>query len=126
MQASPRAKLETGHGRDNIGDWYDASETVIWAFALVSGGKFEVRATYACDPEKGGEFETRIKWVKDRKSMQCVFSCHVWDTGGWNQFREIDLGYVELDQPGAYTLEVTPVARDWKAMNLAESATVAC
>ena len=111
MKASPRAKLETGHGRDNIGDWYDASETVTWGIGFINGAKFEVRVTYSCIPDKGGDFEVR---VGDQK-----FSGHARDTGGWNQFQEVALGYLEM-QPGMYTLEVVPTAHDWKAMNLAE------
>ena len=41
------------------------------------------------------------------------------DTGGWDRFRRVELGQIEIQQPGAVVVKVRPKdAATWKAINL--------
>jgi len=40
-------------------------------------------------------------------------------TGGWNTFRNIELGQIEISQSGEQVINVKPAdANNWKAINL--------
>jgi len=39
-------------------------------------------------------------------------------SGGYEEFKSIELGTFAIKKPGEYTLTMTPVKKDWKPINV--------
>jgi alpha-L-fucosidase len=103
-------KLEAQGGKSNIGYWDDAGEWVEWHARAVQPGPYQVTATIA---SANGEADFVIE-----VGGQAV-SALVPQTAGWDQFTTAELGRVEIQPPGEFTVKVR--ARDaasWRAINL--------
>jgi alpha-L-fucosidase len=103
-------QLEERGGKPNIGFWDKADESVSWGARLPKAGTFKVSATLAT-PNAGAHF------VIDVNGQTLAAAAPA--TGSWDEFQTVELGQVELPQPG--NLIVTVRAQDaasWKAINL--------
>ena len=107
------ARYESDGGKDNIGYWTDAADTVSWKLAVVKPGEFDVEIAYACDKGSGGgEFTIAVEGGQP-------LSGTVKETGSWTQFTTERLGTLKLDKAGQFTLTVKPTKKPGLAlMNL--------
>jgi hypothetical protein len=96
------ARYESGHGKDNIGFWTDASDSIAWRFRAQRSGSYRALMTYACDPSTpGGRFSLQL----GEQSIEGT----VHPTESWTDFHEFDLGELLITSPGKHELRVSPI-----------------
>jgi alpha-L-fucosidase len=103
-------QLETQDGLPDIGYWDKGDEWVSWTAQIPKAGVFKVSATVAT-------FNADASFVVEAGGVQISAQAPV--TGGWDKFQTIDLGQIQIKQPG--NLEVKVHSKDtasWKAINL--------
>jgi len=101
-------KVESKYGDPNIGYWINKADTAQWNFKLTAPGKFNVVAELATN----GQSRFSIA-AGDSK-----IACEAPNTGGYDQFRKLDLGTLELGKAGTHRLVVTPDASGWSPLNV--------
>jgi len=105
-----RIKQEEQDGQPNIGYWDRADEWVSWKVQFTKPGAFVVSAGCAT-VHADSEFVVEVAGQQlTGKAPQ---------TNGWADFHVLDLGRIEIEQPGEQVVKVHP--RDpntWKAINL--------
>ncbi|MCE2882097.1 MAG: alpha-L-fucosidase [Planctomycetaceae bacterium] len=93
----PSIKVEQvgviGDVRHNIGYWLDAAATASWPIAIgaAQGGEFVVEAELGCADAAAG---SRMRLEVDGGSGPIEFTVPA--TGGWQQYRTVELGRVKL------------------------------
>jgi alpha-L-fucosidase len=105
-----KIKVEEKGGLPDIGFWDDGSEWVSWTAQIAKAGQYKVSATMAtvfsdasCVIEIGGQ---KINAV-------------IPQTEGWDKFAPVELGSVEIPQPGKLSINVrSKEGAAWKAINL--------
>jgi len=103
-------KTEDHGGQSNIGFWDNGSEWVSWNMQCPQAGAFKLSASLA---SVTGESEFVIEVAGQQISGQAV------PTAGWDQFKEVSLGRIEIKQPGEHLVKIRPKdAANWRAMNL--------
>jgi len=101
-------QYESGHGKDNIGYWWNAEDTASWAFKIDRPGQFEVSVDIAA--LESAKFEVLIGEQKLSSTSPA--------TKDYTKFKRTNLnGTFDLGA-GSVTLTVKPVAEKWQAMNL--------
>ena len=97
--------LQKSAGRDNIGRWIKAEESVSWKLNVRQAGIFRVFATYAAT---GGGGLLAVEATRDGESPARLgtLSAQRQGTGGWDKFQEFELGALELPAPGILDLTV--------------------
>jgi len=95
------ARYESGAGKDNIGYWSEVGDWVSWSFRIARPGRFRVMLEYACASENGGTFRLAV----DGGEVQAQIK----PTGSWTAFATLDLGEVEIGEPGRCALAVKPI-----------------
>jgi alpha-L-fucosidase len=105
------ARYESGHGKDNIGFWTEASDWVSWPLRVDHGGQFEVHLTQATDAGTGGS-EFAVEVAAERLTGT------VRETGSWTAFETTVLGRVRIPA-GEHACAVRAVSKPGLAvMNL--------
>jgi hypothetical protein len=104
----PHIRYEQGHGRDNIGFWFDAQAWVEWKFRVTQPGKFAVAAEIAA-PQSAS---IRVR-VGDSQ-LQAALPA----TGDFGKFVSVKLGTIEIPEAGKTALAVKAVAEGWHPINL--------
>jgi alpha-L-fucosidase len=88
---------------DFIGHWTEAGDWIEWEFRTVQGGAYEVEAVVGADPAcEGNRFTLE---AGDQKIEGKVSS-----TGGYEKFRTVKLGTLNVPGPGTVRASVKPVA----------------
>jgi alpha-L-fucosidase len=101
-------QYESGHGKDNIGYWWNAADTASWTFKVDRPGQFKATADIAA--LEAAKFEI----VVGAQTLSGTSPA----TKDYAKFKRTDLTGT-LDLPtGKVTLIVTPIAEGWQAMNL--------
>jgi alpha-L-fucosidase len=101
-------QYESGHGKDNIGYWWNAEDTASWTFKIDRPGKFKVSAEIAA--LESAKFELLVGAQKLSGTSPA--------TKDYTKFKRVSLGSeIELASRSV-TLTVKPVAEKWQAMNL--------
>ncbi len=105
-----QVKTENQGGRPNVGFWDKPQDWVSWKVNFKQAGTFKVSASCAT-VHADAEFAVGLAGRQlAGKAPQ---------TGGWADFRVVDLGSFEITQPGEQLVKVS--AKDpatWKAINL--------
>lgn len=91
------AKFE--EAKKAIGFWTDANDVVSWNFQITKPGNFRVLASIACDKDSDGSLASLYQ---DRQERQFV----VHDTGGWDKFKEIDIGSISISKDGPAKISI--------------------
>ena len=103
-------KTEDHGGQPNIGYWDHGSDWVSWKVQFPQPGVFKVTASCAC---VSGESEFVVELAGQQISGKAG------QTAGWDQFKELSLGQVEINKPGEQVVKVLPKdPQNWRAMNL--------
>lgn len=90
--------------KNTIGFWTNPSDQVSWDFELKTPGRFSVEILQACGKDQGGsEVALSIAGETLRFTVE--------DTGHFQNFVPREIGTVTLEQPGTYTLNVTPLRK---------------
>ena len=72
-------------------------------------GSFEVIAKLATEAP-----ETKFEVIAGSSKLQAS----VTSTGGYDKFKEVSLGQIEIPKAGVHTLQIKPIKGQWKPMNL--------
>jgi len=94
------AKYESGADRDCIGFWTNAKDWVEWKARADRPGTYAVKLTYAVEPPGGSEFTVEVAG----QELSGVATA----TGGWGQFKTIELGEIRIDEAGNLAVAVRP------------------
>ena len=102
------ARLEGGD-EANIGWWTDAASSVAWTIKVAKAGTFNLwgRMSTTADSSR---FNLQIG---DQK-----IACQVYNTGGYDDYREVELGRISVPAPGVYTVRMSPDPAGWRPLNL--------
>jgi alpha-L-fucosidase len=103
-------QLETQGGLPDIGYWDKGDEWVSWTAQIPKAGTFNVSATVAT-------LNAEASFVVEVGGQTISAQAPV--TGSWEKFQTVDLGRIQIKQPGDLTVKVR--AKDkatWKAINL--------
>jgi hypothetical protein len=101
-------RVEQIAGEHNIGYWLSASDAVEWPCQLNSPGKFEVSAEVA--GPSASEFVIELGGQQ--------LAAQVPATGSFDKFETVDLGSIDLKEPGKQTATIRPSSQSWNAINL--------
>ena len=103
-------KTEAQGGQPNIGFWDRPDEWVSWKAKLDKPGTFRVRASVAT-------IHADAEFVAEAAGQKLVGKPP--RTGSWAEFRDVELGQLEIKQAGDCTVSVKARdAKTWKAINL--------
>ena len=103
-------KIEAQGGQPNIGFWDKSEEWVSWKAKVDKPGAFQVSA--ACATTRAD-----AQFVVEVAGRQLTGKPAV--TKGWEDFQVLDLGRIEVQQPGELTISVRcRDAASWKPINL--------
>ena len=102
--------IENRDGKPNIGFWDKGDEWAYWKVRFAQPGRFKVSAS--CASILGG-----AEFVIEVADQQLTGRPE--ETQGWDKFKEVRLGRVEVNLAGDQVLTIRPRdAGKWKAMNL--------
>jgi len=105
-----RIKVESRGGSPNIGFWDDPKEWASWKAKVTRAGTYEVSVSVA-SPKGNSSF---VVEVGDQSLAGKAPA-----TGGWDAYRAVSLGKVQVKEPGEVVVKVRPKdAETWKAINL--------
>ncbi len=96
---------------DDVGYWRNTNVVVSWIANVERAGAYRVMITIACDRgSAGASFDVRVGSQKANGVSS--------DTGGWEKYKEIDLGPVILRRPGKIPVEVQLTRHYGNGMNV--------
>jgi alpha-L-fucosidase len=103
-------KIEQRSGRSNVGFWDNAADWISWKATFTEPGTFTVTARIATT-------HAASEFVLEAAGQQLVGK--VQQTGDWDNFRMIELGKVDIKQPGVQEVKLRPrAAATWRPINL--------
>jgi alpha-L-fucosidase len=103
-------KTEDHGGQSNIGFWDKGEEWASWKVQFLQAGTFKLIVSVA---STSGSSQFVIEAAGQQLSGVAA------QTSGWDQFKEIDIGQLEVKQPGQQEVKVRAKdAQNWQAMNL--------
>jgi alpha-L-fucosidase len=101
---------ESQGGQPNIGFWDRADEWASWKVQFTTPGAFQVLALCATTHD-------RSEFVIEAAGRE--LTANAVKTGGWDSFRPVEAGRIEIQQAGEQVVKIRPRdANTWKAMNL--------
>jgi hypothetical protein len=100
---SRRMRFEPKPEKNCLGFWTETGDWAEWLFSVHEGGRFTVQLHHGCGPGNGGS-EVEV-WINDKKHAFTVA-----DTGGFQSWKAVDLGVVELTE-GDHRVVITPVSK---------------
>jgi len=105
-----QVRVEERGGKSNIGFWDRAAEWASWNMKIMAPGTYRITADIATT-FSGGELVVEI-------AGQTV-TVKAPGTGSWDRFQPVEIGEIEIKQPGDYVVKARPRdAATWKAINL--------
>jgi alpha-L-fucosidase len=106
---STHLSLEEKNGIKNIGNWIDARLWINYTFEISKTG------TYTLQGDIAGEKKCEITFKLADQPGKII---EINPTGSISKFQSRDMGSYTFDEPGIYTLELKPVAKDWSPVKL--------
>lgn len=97
------AQYESGSNRDCIGVWNSVDAWVSWTAVVKKSGKYTVTALQSMAGEPGSKYKVSIAGSE--------LTGEVKSTGDWGEFVPVEVGTVEIKEPGTYTLAVKPIEK---------------
>jgi alpha-L-fucosidase len=90
-------------GNFHISKWTGPGDTAEWIVNISKPGKFKLSLTYSATREMEGQpFKINAGGT--------VIKSRVIETGGWFEYTEVPVGYIELNKAGNYTVTMEPVS----------------
>ena len=92
-----------------LGFWTDPADFAEWEFVVTKPGRYKVTITQGCGPGNGGsQVEVRLNGEKSGFT--------VLETPGFQDWKEVDAGTLEIKQSGLQRLVVQPLDKKGKAV----------
>jgi alpha-L-fucosidase len=103
-------KTENRDGIANLGFWDNPNDYVSWPVDFARAGSYAVTATVS---SASGPSPLTLEIGKEK------LAGHVPTTGGWDNFRDVELGIIAVKKPGTLEVKLRPTNSDkWNAINL--------
>jgi len=106
---STNMRYEPDEKKNCLGFWTNVEDWAEWNFDVSSPGKFKVEIVQGCGADQGG---SEVAVLVNDKTLK--FS--VEDTGGFQNWKTVDLGTVDLTHAGEHKLAVKPLSKAAKAV----------
>ena len=106
---SKEMRYEPKPEKDCLGMWRHQEDWAEWVFDVNAPGEFELSVEYGCG--NGNEGSEVAVLVNDQ-----TFKFTVEDTGGFQSWKEISLGKVEVNTEGKNKLAIVPLSKKAKAV----------
>jgi hypothetical protein len=90
--------------KNTLGYWVRVDDSASWEFQIARPGKFRVEILQGCGTGSGG---SEVELAVGEQTLAFT----VEETGGFQRFVRREIGMLELDQPGRYTLVVKPIKK---------------
>lgn len=106
---SERMRFEPKEEKQCLGFWTEKDDWAEWVFDVSAPGTFEIVLHYGCG--NGNEGSEVAVLVNDQEKKFTVE-----DTGGFQSWKELSLGEVELSVPGRNKIAIIPETQAAKAI----------
>ncbi len=103
-------RFEPQPHKNTLGYWTRSEDYAAWEFTVETPGEFEITALVGCGTGQEG---SRVGFVFD--DMPPI-TLEVPDTGGFQAFRPMRLGFVKIDRAGRHRLVVKPIEKAKQAV----------
>lgn len=105
-----RLRIKSVDGVEDISNWNTDRGWVGWDFRISKPGLFRLQTEIAAEEDTILTYQ-----LKDGEKAEVVLSA----TGGKDTFQSVELGALEVTQPGAYTLELRPLnEKSWNPIRI--------
>jgi len=102
-------RYETKPEKDCLGYWIHPEDWAEWKFGVTDPGKFKITVTYGCG---NGNEGSEIALLANDQTLNFT----VEDTGGFQEWKTIDLGTVTFDVKGEQKIAIVPQNQAAKAI----------
>ncbi len=106
---SEKMRYEPKPEKNCLGFWVDEKDWAEWKFDVSSPGKFQVTLTQGCGNGNGG---SEVAVLIDGQTFRFT----VEETGGFQNWKERELGVVEFKLEGEHKLAIKPLSKAAKAI----------
>lgn len=97
-------RFEPEKHKNTLGFWTRAEDWASWEFTVEHPGTFELVALAGCGSGNGG---SQVEFDVAGQKLEMTVA----DTGGFQNFKNSDVGQVRLEKAGRYTLKVKPLTK---------------
>lgn len=129
-------RVKTVDGKDHIENWLADKSWIYWQFRMIRPGRFTLTSEVATESGtvltvqlKDGERKEKAAFSDDSHKIYEAEEFVSLDghekkevsipsTGGEEVFKAVDLGTIEINEPGIYVLEIRPVKDQWNPTRL--------
>lgn len=105
---SEHMRYEPKPEKDCLGFWTEKDDFAEWEFKVEKAGKYEVIVHQGCGAGGGSQVAVELA------GQQLEFK--VEDTGGFQKWKPVTVGQVEIDSAGVYRLAVKPKTKEGAAI----------
>lgn len=106
---SEMMRYEPKPEKNCLGFWTDPDDFAEWEFTVNKPGRYKVTVVQGCGTGNGG---SRVAVKSGDQKLSFI----VKETGGFQNWQEIEAGVIELKTPGAHRLVVDPENKAGKAV----------
>lgn len=103
-----QVQVEGSAGNENFGFWLEPADWVEWSFRMVKPGRYKISAEIASLGSPEFMVDYGVKQLKITAPK----------TGDYQKFVNVDLGTIDITDPGKATIAIRPVAQGWVPINL--------
>lgn len=103
------ARVESKYGKPNIGFWLDPKSWIEWSFKIDKPGTYNATIEVAVP---GDHVSVNVA-IGDRQ-----IPVELPKTGDYGKYKKASIGPFSLERPGIFTIQVKPVAKGWRPINL--------
>ncbi len=106
---SEQMRYEPKEEKNCLGFWTEVEDFAEWEFVAPQPGRYRVVVTQGCGAGQGGsKVEARLA------DQRCEFT--VQDTGGFQNWKDVEAGVLEVKEPGLQRLVLKPLDKKGKAV----------
>lgn len=97
----PKLRYEPSLEKNTLGYWTQADDWVSWRFEVPQAGFYRVSVLQGCGDGSGG---SKVEVAVNGSTLEFV----VEETGGFQKFRWLEIGQIEFETTGEFSLTVKP------------------
>jgi hypothetical protein len=101
---SENMRFEPKPEKNCLGYWTEADDFAEWEFEVARPGKYKVTVSYGCG---GGNEGSEVELKQGAQSLKWTTQ----DTGGFQSWKEVPLGEIEITATGPQRLVIDPVTK---------------
>jgi len=106
---SETMRFESKPEKNCLGYWTDPEDFAEWEFEVAKPGKYQVIVSHGCG---GGNHGSQVAVKVGGQEMKFT----VQDTGGFQKWKDVQVGEIEIKEPGTQRLVIDPVNKTKSAV----------